>query len=161
MRGWWGRCVLWISQVPKSEGPGAPGALRAWLRWAGFALAVAGGLDGQVELVLGFVESSLGLFAVAIHVVVIGGAGMLHLVDGILDMMVDVVEVVPVVDFSNGDSAGKGEGKCGNHVELFHRSFSPRGRFGIGILVRRPGCRNRTLSYTNTGGMGKLFLGER
>jgi hypothetical protein len=61
---------------------------------------------------------------------VVGGAGVIQLVDGVLNKMVDRVEVVPVVNFGDGDSAGKGEGKCGNHVEVLHRSFSPKGIFG-------------------------------
>jgi hypothetical protein len=121
----------------------------------------AGGLDGEIELVLGVVKGFLGLQGVAIHVVVVGSLGALHFVDGIDDMMVNSVEVVPVVDLGNGDSASKGEGKCGNHVNLFHRSFSPGGRFGSGILIRRTGDENRHLRYTNTRGMEKLFLSER
>jgi hypothetical protein len=100
---------------------------------------VAGGLDGEVEFVLGVVEGSLGLCTVAIHVVVVGGAGVIHFVDGFNYMLVNFVEVVPIADFGDGDSASKGEGKSGNHVKLIHRSFSPRGRFGFGFLIRRPG----------------------
>jgi hypothetical protein len=32
---------------------------------------------------------------------------------------------MPIVYLGNGDSAGKGEGKCGNHIDFLHRSFSP------------------------------------
>jgi hypothetical protein len=87
----------------------------------------ASGLDGEIKLVLSVVEQPRGLFAVALLVEVIGGARAVQFVDGILNMVVYGVEVVPVVDLGDGDSASKGEGKCGDHVEILHRSFSPRG----------------------------------
>ena len=73
----------------------------------GWLWLAAGGLDGEIEFVLGVVKSFLGLNGVAIHVVVIGSLGALHLVDGVDHMMVNGVEVVPVVDLGDGDSAGK------------------------------------------------------
>jgi hypothetical protein len=79
-------------------------------------------------------------------------------VDGILNMMMNGVEVVPVVDLGDGDSASEGEGKCGNHVELFHRSFSPRGRFGFGFLIRRPGAQESDFTLHEPGQEGKVVF---
>jgi len=56
------------------------------------------GLDGLVQLVLGLMEKLFRLRPVACHVVVIGGARPFHLVDGLDDVLVHLVEVVSVVD---------------------------------------------------------------
>ena len=47
--------------------------------------------NGEVELVFGSVKMFLGLRAVALHIVVVGGASAIHLLDGFNDMLMDLI----------------------------------------------------------------------
>jgi len=57
-----------------------------------------GGIDCEAQLTLCSAEVVLGFGAVAHHVVVIGCTGTLHLVDGLDDVFVHIVKIMPVVD---------------------------------------------------------------
>jgi hypothetical protein len=63
----------------------------------------------SVELVLGIAQVLFGLDSVAFHVVVIGGAGALHLVNGFRDVLMNLVEVVPVANLGRHNRAS---GEC-------------------------------------------------
>ena len=57
-----------------------------------------GGIDRLAQLALCGAEVLLGFNAVAHHVVVIRVACMLHLLDGLCDVLVNSFEIMPVVD---------------------------------------------------------------
>jgi hypothetical protein len=70
-----------------------------------------GGLDRLVQLALGLVQQFLGLRSVAGHVVVIRGPGAIHLVDRFQHVVVNLVEIVPVVHrVGTGHTAGERQG---------------------------------------------------
>ncbi|MFY9905607.1 MAG: hypothetical protein WAK62_10705 [Terriglobales bacterium] len=54
-------------------------------------------LDSIVELVLRRVEVFFGLSAMSSHIVVVGGTGVVQLSDRFLDMVMDRVQIVPVM----------------------------------------------------------------
>src|SRR6516165_4355281 len=82
-----------------------------------------GSFHGFVQLVLGIVQQLLGLGAVARHVVVVGGARTLHLVDRFLDVLVNGIEIVPVVHLRGERHAGHEPNGSGNN-ELLHTDLS-------------------------------------
>ena len=61
-----------------------------------------------MQFMLGRVQMLFGLRAVALHIVMVGGAGMIHLSDGFIHVVVDSIQIVPVVNsFGNRDSYHK------------------------------------------------------
>ena len=57
----------------------------------------AGGFDREAQLMLGCMQVLLGLGAVSCHVIVVGFAGVFHLVDRFNNVVVNAVQIVPVV----------------------------------------------------------------
>ena len=60
-------------------------------------------------------EMLFGLGAMALHIVVVGGAGMIHLFDGFFHVVMDRVEVVPVVNFFGKRDSGNKRQTRGNY----------------------------------------------
>ena len=61
-----------------------------------FELSPAGGLNGEIQLAACGMKMFFGLCSVARHIVVVGGARVLHLVNCLGHVLLNSVEVVPV-----------------------------------------------------------------
>jgi hypothetical protein len=72
-------------------------------------------VDRFVEFALGGMEMLFGLGAMALHIVVVRGAGMIHLFDGFFHVVMDRVEVVPVVNFFGKRDSGNKRQTRGNY----------------------------------------------
>jgi hypothetical protein len=82
------------------------------------------GVNRQLQFVLGLAEVFLCLGAVALHVVVVGRAGSLHFVDRFNNVLVNIIEVVPIVNLSRNQRAGnKRKSKTGNSKWFPHFLF--------------------------------------
>jgi hypothetical protein len=55
-------------------------------------------LNGLVQLALGYMQGLFGLRAVTGHIVVVRCAGAVHLMDCLDDVVMDLVEIMPVMD---------------------------------------------------------------
>ena len=65
-------------------------------------------LDRVVQLVLGCMQMLFRLGAMPLHVVVVGGAGVVQLMNRFLDVVMDRVEIVPVMNsIGNRDPGDK------------------------------------------------------
>jgi hypothetical protein len=60
-----------------------------------------GCVDGQAQFALSGAQMFFGLGAMAFHVVVVGGAGMLHLMNGFDDVLVNAIEIVPIANLGH------------------------------------------------------------
>jgi hypothetical protein len=57
-----------------------------------------GCVDGQLQFVFGGVQVLFGLRAMAFHIIVVGSAGAVHFVDRFQYMLVNFVEIVPIMN---------------------------------------------------------------
>ena len=83
-----------ISDAAESEAPNK--GLISSSRYASLLMGL-GSLDREAQLPLRCAEVILGFGAVALHVVVIRRTCMLHLMDGLNNMLVNIVKIVPIV----------------------------------------------------------------
>jgi hypothetical protein len=84
-------------------------------------------LHSQVQFALGLTQVFLGLRSVSVHVVMIGGAGTLHFVNGFRNMLVNFLEIMPIADPLREDSPSyKRQTQSAYGKSLPHR-FSPSG----------------------------------
>jgi hypothetical protein len=89
---------LWMAMMRNTpKRPGQQGLMRAPC-----------GFYGEVEFVFGAVQQLLGFGAVTVHVVVVGGTGAIHFMDGLGHVFVDFVQIVPVVNRC-GNGCARGE----------------------------------------------------
>src|SRR5271165_1170447 len=88
------------SRTPGRTSPVAlPPSLRfKRLRAGGLSCRRLGGVDGQAQFALGGAQMFLGPGSVSFHIVVVGGAGTVHLMDGFYDVLMNAVKIVPVAD---------------------------------------------------------------
>jgi hypothetical protein len=61
-------------------------------------LVHAGCFDSHIQFAFGSAQVFLGFDSVSLHVVVVRGARMFHFIDGLTHVLVNLIEVVPVVD---------------------------------------------------------------
>jgi hypothetical protein len=90
------------------------------------------GFNRQLQFVLGLAEVFLSLGAVALHVVMVGCASLFHFVDRFKNVLVNIIEVVPIVNLSRNQRAGnKRKSKTG------YSKWFPHFLFLRAILVDR------------------------
>jgi hypothetical protein len=78
--------------------------------------------------VFGGMQKLFGLFAVPGHIVVVGGTGVVHLMDGLNNMSVDGIQIMPVMDVRKSSAGNECQAKSGDYKSLFH-SVSSGTRF--------------------------------
>jgi hypothetical protein len=61
-----------------------------------------------------------GLGAVSFHVVVVGGTGAVHLMDGFVNMLVNFIQIVPVADVRECGASHEGQAECGDYKRFLH-----------------------------------------
>ena len=78
---------------------------------------------------LGGSQMVFSLRAMSIHVVMIGGASAIHLMDGFDYVLVDAVEIVPIPHLRGHSCTGnKRQGDSRNGQQSLHKVFSLRRR---------------------------------
>src|SRR5271165_4724945 len=81
----------------------------------------ADGLDRFMQFALCGMQMLFCLYAMSLHVIVVGGAGAVQLVDGFLHVVVDRIQVMPVMNpIGNGDPGSERQtyGKNSNDKRL-------------------------------------------
>ncbi len=83
------------------------------------------GFYGQVQFALGLAQVFFGLRTMPIHVVMIGGAGTLHFVNGFRNMLVNFLEIMPIADLLREDRPGYQRQTQSAYGKSFPHRFSP------------------------------------